>query len=174
MTAFYILTKYLTFPGALVRVFWEQIVCRICGVPMEDTHALRRDEMCSHIEHELMPRSRGAFAVCFVPAFMNGILAFLLGVGPVLGLFAFQMTGLPGTIINIVAYWFACSLFVNSYPSVEDALNMRQKVYHEGTILQKIVYAPGFFFLFIGAYLERYGITFLIAVAGTILLIVKF
>ena len=174
MTGLYVFTKFLTFPGALVRALWEQIVCRICGVPVEDTRALRSDELCSHIEHELMPRSRGAFAVCFVPAFMNGLLAFLLAISPTLGLFVFEMTGIPGMIVNIFAYWFACSLFINSYPSVEDVLNMREKVYHEGTILQKIVYAPGFFFLFLGAYLERYCITTLIAIAGTILLIVKF
>ena len=174
MSGLYILTRYLTFPGALVRALWEQIVCRIAGVPMEDTRALRRDELCSHIEHELMPRSRGAFAVCFVPAFFNALLAFLLAIGPVLGLFVFQMTGIAGMIVNIFAYWFAFSLYVNSYPSVEDALNMRHKVYREGTILQKIVYTPGFIFLFLGAYLERYCITFLLALAGMILLIVKF
>ncbi len=174
MTALYILTKYLTFPGVLVRALWEQLVCRACGVPIEDTRALRRDELCGHIEHELMPKSRGAFAICFVPAFLGGLLAFLLAIGPTLGLFVFEMTGIPGMIVNLFAYWFACSLFVNSYPSVEDALNMRDKVYHEGTILQKIVYAPAFVFLFLGAYLERYCITFLIAVGGTILLIVKF
>ena len=36
MTGLYILIKYLTFPGALVRGMWEQIVCRMCKVPVED------------------------------------------------------------------------------------------------------------------------------------------
>ena len=174
MTALYIFTRFLTFPGALVRSFWEQVICRICGVPVEDNRALRRDELCSHIEHELMPKSRGSFALCFVPAFFNAMLSFFLAIGPVLGLFVFQMTGVPGTILNIVAYWFAVSLWVNSYPSVEDALNMRHKVYREGTILQRIVYAPAFCLLFLGAYLERYCITFVIAIIGMAMLIVKF
>ena len=71
MTSLYILIKYLTFPGALVRGMWEQIVCRFCKVPVEDNRYLRRDEMISHIDHEFMPKAQGAFAICFVPFFFN-------------------------------------------------------------------------------------------------------
>ena len=173
MTGFYIFTRFLTFPGALVRGLWEHLVCRACGVPVEDTRLLRRDELCSHLEHELMPRPRGAFAICFVPAFLNGLLAFLLCAGPLLGLFAFEMRALVPKIVYILAYWFAFSLYVNSYPLVEDAINMREKVFREGKVIQKILYAPGFLFLYIGAFLERWGVTFLLALAGMVLLILK-
>ena len=69
MTSLYILIKYLTFPGALVRGMWEQIVCRRSKVPVEDNRYLRRDEMISHVDHEFMPKAQGAFAICFVPFF---------------------------------------------------------------------------------------------------------
>ena len=57
MTTLYIITKYLTFPGALVRGFFEQLVCRICGIPVEDNRIVRRDELSGHIEHELFPKA---------------------------------------------------------------------------------------------------------------------
>ena len=161
MTAIYILTRYLTFPGAFVRCLWEQIICRIHGVPMEDTRILRRDELCSHIEHELFPK-------------FNAVLAFLLALGPVLGVFVFRMNNPIVFAVQVVAYWFAFSLYVNSYPSIEDALNMKEKIYKEGNVLQKILFTPGFVGCYIGAYLERWGITFLLALAVLILLIVRF
>lgn len=170
MSALYAITRFITFPGAAVRAMWEHLICRLCGVPVEDNRTFRFDEMCGHIEHELMPKATGAFAIGFVPAFMNGVLAFLLALGPVLGLFVFEMSSLSGRIVNILAYWFAFSLYVNSYPSVEDALNMKEKIYHKGNILQKILYTPGFIGCYVGAYLEKYCLTFVIAVAGLIVL----
>ena len=77
MTAFYYITKYITFPGAYVRCFWEQIICRICKVPVEDNRYLRQDELAGHIDHEFMPTARSAFALCFVPAFFNALGALL-------------------------------------------------------------------------------------------------
>jgi hypothetical protein len=174
MTKLYILTRYLTFPGAFVRCLWEQIICRIHGIPMEDTRLLRRDELCSHIEHELCPKAGGAFAIGFVPALFNAILAFLLALGPLLGVFVFRMNNPIVTVLQIVAYWFAFSLYVNSYPSVEDALNMKEKIYREGNILQKILFLPGFVGCYIGAFLERYCITFLLALAVMIAMLVRF
>jgi len=173
MTAIYIITRYLTFPGAMVRGFWEHLICRICGVPVEDNRLIRRDELSSHIEHELFPNARGAFAICFVPAFMNSFLAFLLVVPSILSVFYFDLSGVLIKIVGIIAYWFALSLYVNSYPLVEDALEMKEKVYKEGSIIQKIFYAPGFLGCYIGAYLEKYCITFLIAVAFLVFLIIQ-
>lgn len=172
MTAFYCLTKYLTFPGAYVRCFWEQIICRICRVPVEDNRYLRNDELCGHIDHELMPSASSAFAFCFVPAFFNAIGAFLLSVFPIIYLFVYETNDLVLTIVTAISYWFACSLFINSYSLVEDAINMMEKIYKHGNILQKILYAPGAAFLYVGSYLERYGVTFLAALAGTVALII--
>ena len=168
MTAFYYITKYLTFPGAYARCFWEQIVCRICRVPVEDNRYLRQDELSGHIDHELMPTARSAFALCFVPAFFNAIGALFLAIFPVVYLFVYETTDLVFSLVCAVSYWFAVSLYVNSYSLVEDALNMKEKVYSEGNILQKIFYSPAFVLLYIGSYLERCGITFIAAVVATI------
>lgn len=171
MTALYIIIKYLTFPGALVRGMWEQIVCRASKVPVEDNRYLRRDEMISHIEHELMPTARGAFAICFVPCLFNLLGAFVMGVIPATLLLYLGFSGLGFTVACGVSYWFAVSLFINAFPLIEDAINMREKVYKEGNILQKIFYAPGFVLTYLGAYLERYCLSFVIAVAVTVILI---
>lgn len=168
MTALYILTRYLTFPGALIRGFWEQVVCRICKVPVEDNRYLRKDEMCSHIEHEFMPKPAGSFALCFVPAFMNGLLAFVMCLIPVFIAMYLDIGDIYFRVCSILSYWFAFSLYVNSYPLIEDAMHMMHKVYKNGNILQKILYAPGAVCLYIGAYAERYCLTFILAVAGLI------
>lgn len=172
MTNFYILTKILTFPGVYARCFWEQLVCTICKVPVEDNRYLRSDEMSSHVDHELMPTASSAFAICFVPAFFNAIGAFLLSIFPIVYLFVYETSDLLLTIVCALSYWFACSLFVNSYSLIEDAINMMEKIYKNGNILQKIIYAPGAACLYVGAYLERYGITFIASVICTIAMIV--
>ena len=168
MTAFYYITKYLTFPGVYARCFWEQIVCRICKIPVEDNRYIRRDEMCSHVDHELMPTARSAFAICFVPAFFNAIGAFCLMMLPLVFLFVYRTTDPLLFAASALSYWFAFSLYVNSYSLVEDAINMMEKVYKKGNILQKILYAPAAALLFVGAYLEKYGVTFLAAVIATV------
>lgn len=171
MTALYILTKYLTFPGALIRGMWEQAVCRICKVPVEDNRYLRKDEMISHVEHEFMPTARGAFAICFVPVFMNFIGAFFLCLIPIMFTLYARFDDTVLTLINSVAYWFAFSLMVNSYPLIEDAYNMMEKVYKQGNILQKILYAPAAAFLFIGAFVEKYCISFILGIALTVAIV---
>ena len=168
MTGLYILIKYLTFPGALVRGMWEQIVCRMCKVPVEDNRYLRRDEMIGHVEHEFMPKAQGAFAICFVPFFFNMLGALILGIIPAVMLLYLQFRGILLGVTCAVSYWFAISLFVNAFPLVEDALNMVDKVYHEGNILQKIIYTPGVWTCYAGAYLEKYCLTFVFAIALTI------
>ena len=168
MTSLYILIKYLTFPGALVRGMWEQIVCRFCKVTVEDNRYLRRDEMISHIDHEFMPKAQGAFAICFVPFFFNMLGALMIGLIPTMMLVYLQFRGIALLALGAVSYWFALSLFVNAFPLIEDAMNMMDKVYHHGNILQKIIYAPGAAICYAGAYLEKYCITFILAVVVTL------
>lgn len=171
MDTLYIITRFLTFPGAFTRGVWEHIVCKFCGIPVENNRILKNDELCSHIEHELASTSRKAFALSFVPAFMNGILAFLLAIPSVVGYFYFEISSPLSTALGIIGFYFAFSLYVNSYPTIEDALNMKEKVYSKGNILQKIFYTPGFIFCFLGAYLEKYLVTFVAAVLGLVLII---
>ena len=53
MTNLYVATRVLTVFGTIIRTFWEQVACRVCGVPVEDVRAFKVSELCGHVEHEL-------------------------------------------------------------------------------------------------------------------------
>ncbi len=168
MTAIYIIIKYLTFPGAYIRCMLEQIICRIWKVPVEDNRCLRKDETVSHVEHEFMPTVNSAFFFCFIPSFLCILGAIVIGLIPTLFTVYARINDLALTLVNLLGYWFAVSLFVNAFALVEDVWHMTESVYKKGNILQKVIFAPGVAFNFIGAYLEKYSITFLIALAFTL------
>ncbi len=165
MTFLYVLTRYLTFPGVYVRCMWEQAVCRITKTVVEDNRYIRDDEMCSHIDHELMGSPTGALAIGLVPCFFNAVGVVFLSVFP----FIFRPSSLAGTVFSFLAVWFVLSLASNCFPQIEDALNMMTKIYKEGNLLQKIVFAPFAAVLFVGAYLERYCVTFIAAAGGIVI-----
>lgn len=172
MTALYIITRFLTFPGSLMRGFWEQIICRIHKVPVEDNRYLRNDEMCSHVEHEFMGGAAGAFAVCFVPMLLQLILAFIVSFASILNIYYLGIFSFPKSIIDILCLYIGFSLTVNCFPSVEDAMNMIEKIYKGKTnILVKIIFAPGAAVCYAGAFTERYCVTFLSTVCLTLFLI---
>ena len=173
MEKIYLITKWLTFPGAMVRAIVEHIVCKSCGIPVEDNRILRNDELFGHVEHEFAPTARKAFSLCFVPAFVNAVLALILLIPSMIGLFYLQMTGWYMIAANIAAYWFAFSLFCNSYPLVEDAMNMKERIYQGKNVWLKIIYAPGFAFLYVLSFAEKYCLTFLFALASLIFLVAK-
>ena len=54
----------------------------------------------------------------------------------------------------------------NLFPSVEDALTLKDLLYGENTnLFVKITASPIFAVLYCGAYLEKWGVTFLTSVA---------
>lgn len=50
---------------------------------------------------------------------------------------------------------------------------MKEKVYKNGNIFQKIFYTPGFLGCIAGAYLERYLVSFVASVGVLVYLLVK-
>ena len=76
MTVIYVLSKILTFPGALTKALFEQIMCRIFKCPVEDNRYLRTDKMCGHIEHEAVNSPVKSYLFCFIPGLLNfGVVA---------------------------------------------------------------------------------------------------
>lgn len=166
MTSLYIITRFLTFPGALVRTFIEHIICRIRKTVVEDNRSLRNDELCSHIEHELLETAGSAFAICFVPMLIQLILAFFVSMPAVLNLLYLGAFSFPLSLIDAACLYIGFSLLVNCFPSVEDAINMTEKLYHgKANLFQKIIFSPGAVICYVGAYLERYCVTFLTSIA---------
>ncbi|MCQ2462778.1 MAG: hypothetical protein MJ177_05160 [Clostridia bacterium] len=166
MTTVYYILKLLTFPGAVTRAFWEQVVCRISGIPVEDSRYLQMNEMCGHIEHMLAEKPRGAFALCYVPRFMNVLLALIVGSFSATRIFYLGVSLTLLSMIDIAGVWFAFSLLTNCSPMWEDALNMWSLVYSKkSNIFQKIFYFPGAVVSVAWAFLDKYSRHFLIGAA---------
>lgn len=174
MTALYIASKILTFPGAFIKGFWEQLTCKLLGLPVEVPGYLRIDEACGHVEHAFPKKGWPAYLVATGPAFMNfniGLWIFLAGF---LNLRFMGITPADSTaffVIYVVMTYVGISMLCNVFPLVEDAMNLYDLLYR-----QKKGNAAGRFFAYIptaityaGAYLEKYCVTPLLWIVFMIL-----
>jgi len=172
MNALYVITKYLTFPGALLRGFWEQSICRLMKIPVENNKYLQTNEMSGHIEHEFVRKKEGSFWFAFIP----GLLVFLAGLvfftAPFVNLFYLEIQGKVIRIWMYIFLYVALSMFTNIFPSIEDAIVMWENYKQLNTGL-KILFAPGAVIMYIGAFAEKYCITFVtnVLLAAVILFI---
>ena len=170
MTTVYIIVKYLTFVGAYMKGFFEQLSCRVYEVLIEDGRYLTATELCGHVEHEIIKKRSVSFGVCFFPFLFNLILGLVfVSVGSMnvyfLGEFFNYNKGIVH-ILNFVFLWLGISMLTNLFPQIEDALTLRELIYGKNTnIVLKILAAPIFAVLYCGAFLERWGITFLTSIA---------
>lgn len=186
MSLIYVLTKIFTFPGALTKALFEQIMCRILKCPVEDNRYLRTNEMCGHVDHELIERPVASFMYCFIPGMLNFFLGMMLVIFPAINVFALgnytgfiASTGLASYITNaslvtfldtllpFVVLWLAASMFINIFPLYEDALVMKEQ-YSKLNAFCKIIFFPGYIVMRVGTVLEKYGITFLFWLAVSI------
>mgnify|MGYP003425148020 CR=1 FL=1 len=164
MTVLYIASKILTFPGAYLRGFWEQLTCKILGLPIEVPGYLRIDEACGHVEHGLAKKGFSAYLMATGPGFMNfmsGVFMFLAGYLNLKYMGITATDSVPLFVFYILLTYVGISLLCNIFPLVEDAMNL-----YDVAFSQKKMNAVGRFFAFIptvityaGAYLEKYAVT---------------
>lgn len=162
MTNLYVATRIMTFFGALMRAFWEQVACRICGIPVEDVRAFKVSELCGHIEHELIKRKKHIFAVCFLPFILNFIFSccFLLS-----GAYRVVYVGDVKSITSWVFLWLGISFAANCVPSFEDVLSFKEAFYNPETkAVVKVLLAPFFVVIYGFGILERFSVTFIVSV----------
>ena len=162
MTNLYVTTRVLTVFGTMMRVFWEQVVCRICAVPVEDVRAFKVSELCGHVEHELIKKKSHIFLVCWLPFTLNFIFSccFLLG-----GAYRVIYIGDVKTVASWVYLWLGISFAANCVPSFEDVLSFKDAFYTKDTkLIVKILLAPFFALIYGFAILERYSLTFIVAI----------
>lgn len=164
MTALYVIIRYLTFPGALIRCFYEHILLKITKTPVVDDRYIRDDKMSSHIEHEPIRSAAAALFTALIPFVLCFSGAFLMVLCPLV----FRPTSVMGTVFTGLSIWFSVSLISNCFPSVEDARSLADRIYRKGNIFQKIIFSPFFVPLFIGAYIERYSLSFIAAMAAVV------
>lgn len=164
MTVIYLISKILTFPGALLHALWEHVMCRVFKCPVEDARYFNMNEMCGHVEHEFIEGKKQNFWFSFVPF----ILQLALGMGLMIPMSIRVIKFGNYNIGYILLLWLGISLLTNMFPLVEDALQLWDTFYGENGagMLTKILLFP-FIGIFVGgAYLERFGITLLTSLAA--------
>lgn len=170
MRIFYLIVKYITIIGTFLQAFFEHLTCRVYAVLIEDGRYLRANEMCGHIEHEIIKNRSTAFGMCFFPFLFNllmGLLTVATGAVNIYYLGEFFTNGGMVHIANFLFLWMGISCLTNLFPQWEDALTLKEEIYGEGksNLFIKIIAAPIFGVLYGGAFLQKYGITLFTSIA---------
>lgn len=176
MTALYIASKILTFPGAYIKGFWEQLTCKLLGLPVEIPGYLRIDEACGHVEHALPKKAWAAYLISTGPAFMNfniGLWIFLAGFLNLCYMGVTPSDSVAFFIAYLVMTYVGVSMLCNVFPLVEDAMNLFDLLYKQKkcNIIGRIFAFIPTVITYVGAYLERYCITVLI---WAVLIVISF
>lgn len=177
MTALYIASKILTFPGAYLRGFWEQLTCKILGLPVEVPGYLRIDEACGHVEHGLARKGWAAYLIATGPGFMNLMTGFPIFLMGFLNIFymGIRYSDSPVLFIAYILMTYAgVSLMCNVFPLVEDAMNLYDVAYTQGkmNVVGRLFAFIPTIITYAGAYLEKYGITVILWIVFIVLSIV--
>lgn len=164
MTALYIASKILTFPGAYLRGFWEHLTCKLLGLPVEVPGYLRIDEACGHVEHGLAQKGFASYLMATGPGFMNlmtGFPMFLAGYTN-LCYMGIRPSDSPALFIfYVLLTYVGVSLMCNVFPLVEDAMNAFDVAYSQKkmNILGRLIFFIPTAITYVGSYLEKFGIT---------------
>lgn len=174
MTKLYIASKILTFPGAYLRGFWEQLTCRILGLPVEVPGYLRIDEACGHVEHVMAKKGFAAYLIATGPGFMNlmtGLPLFLAGFLNLRFMGITPMDSVPLFVFYVLLMYVGISLLCNLFPLYEDAMNLYDLLYkqNKGNIIGRILAAIPTGITYAGAFLEKNCITVLLWIVAMIL-----
>ncbi|HOD02513.1 MAG TPA: hypothetical protein PKN28_04225 [Clostridiales bacterium] len=166
MNVLFFITRIITFFGSSLRCFWEFVVCRIFKLPIEDIRCFKISEMCSHIEHEITEKAGQSFLLCALPFALNFCL------GSCFLAYSSYYVFYAG-VVNFNSVFFliiGISLYSNLFPSVENALSLKDNIYSgEGkNLFVKIILAPFTALMLFGAYLEKYSLSVLASIAAAI------
>lgn len=137
MKILYLISKYITLPGTVVKGLWEHITCGMLKLLVEDGRYLQANELCGHVEHEFAKSKAKAFLVNLIPSLINGLLAVFAGGAGFMGLFILEVK--PGEtleasvpfIIYVVLFYLGVSFFCNMFPLYENALHNWALIYQD-------------------------------------------
>ena len=125
MKILYLVTKYLTFPGAFLKGFWEHVTCRILKIQATDRRYLRPDGSCGHAAHAPAMCHVRAYLFSLLPYLAQRILGWVFVAAAAPPLLLFNLRGLeenPLLVPEIIALFLGLSILCNSFPAWEDAL----------------------------------------------------
>ena len=162
MRILYIIVKFITLPGAILHAFFEHLSCRMSRVIVDDARVIQANEMLSHVDHDLIQRKGASFDICFIPFFFNLILGFLCLSHGATSIFYYMNFK---DVVAWISLYVGISLCTNLFPQIEDVLMLKENIYGDGkNIFLKIIVAPFFGIFYVGAYLEKWGITLLTSI----------
>lgn len=132
MKILYLISKYATVFGTLIKGLWEHLTCGILNVLVEDGRYLQPNELCGHVEHEFTSTRLKTFLLGWLPGIINAVLAFLLGGAGFMGLFILRVSHEDAIFwVYIVLFYLGVSFFCNMFPLYEDALNNWNLLYQQ-------------------------------------------
>lgn len=177
MNVIYVISKYITVIGAVLKGFWEHLFCRMMAVPVQDARYLQANELCGHVEHDFTKSRSVSFFLCYLPGLMNRLFGYGMFIGSFIGLFVLEVpTTAPSFWIYLVLLYIGVSLLSNNAPLYEDALNNWELLYgkeSEANIVAKIfAFIPSAYML-ASAWLEKNALgllLFVVAIAVGIIL----
>ncbi len=163
MRIIYIIAKILTVPGAMLHAFFEHLSCRSQKILVEDARVFQANEMMGHIDHELVKRKGASFDLCFIPFFFNFMLGLLtLSYGATVVYYYGRLTDL----LAWVCLYLGISLWANLFPQLEDVMMLKENYFNgETKKITKVLVAPFYGIFLVGAKLDQWGGTLLIAIA---------
>lgn len=173
MEKIYVVSKYITFIGAILKGFWEHLYCRILGVPVQDARYLQANELCGHVEHDFTKSRLTTFLVCYLPGLMNRVFGYGMFLGGFLGLFHVEV-GAENTIfwVYAVMLYLGVSLLCNNAPLYEDALYNWDMLYGKdqktNIVVKILAFIPSVYFI-VSALMEKYAISLLLYIVAVLL-----
>lgn len=173
MNTVYIISKYVTVIGSILKGFLEHLYCRIASIPVSDARYLQATELCGHVEHDFTKKKGETFLLCWLPGFINRLFGYGMLVGSYLGLF-YLRTGPKDVIfyVYVIMLWLGISLMCNNGPLYEDALNNWDLLYAPGsdtkTVIKILAFIPSVYFL-VSAFMEKYALSLLVYIIAIII-----
>ncbi len=173
MDKLYIVSKYITFIGSILKGFWEHLFCRILGVPVQDARYLQANELCGHVDHDFTKTRATTFLLCWLPGLMNRVFGYGMVIGGYLGLFVVK-AGIETPVfwIYLVLYYLGVSLLCNNAPLYEDALNNWDLLYGKeqktNVVVKALAFIPSVYFI-ASAKIEKYSISLLVFIVATVI-----
>lgn len=159
----YVIVKFITLPAAITHAFFEHMCCRASKIIVDDARTIQANEMLSHVDHELVRRKGASFDICFIPFLLNLVMGLMaLSHGSVM-IYYFKRFN---DVFAWICLYLGIALLTNLFPQVEDVMMLSENVYKNSkNLFVKIIVAPFYAIFFVGAYLEKFGVTLLTSIA---------
>lgn len=163
MRILYVIIKLITIPGAITHAFFEHMCCRMGKIIVDDARTIQANEMLSHVDHELIRRKGSSFDICFIPFLFNLVLGFSALAHGAVTIYYFARFD---NVFAWICLYLGISLLTNLFPQIEDVMMLSENFYkNNDKKLSKVLIAPFYGIFFVGAYLEKFGLTLLTSIA---------